>query len=124
MVKRKYAVVWLLLSLITLNISVLFLGKKLKVYNKNGWYTKWYYWVLGALFGILPALIMLTILIIQVNVKICMKFNIGGKEIYSLPYVWIGSLITPIIGWTLFLILLIYTYVMYIVGLFQGKGEN
>lgn len=123
MVKRKHAVIWFLLSLVTFNISILFLGKKLKVYKKNAWYTKWYYWVLSAAFLILPAIIMLAIFVIQTNVKICAKFGVAGKEIYTLPYVWIASLIIPIIGWTLFLILLLYIYVMYILELFRGSGE-
>lgn len=123
MVKRKHAIIWFLLSIVTLNISILFLGKKLKVYNKGAWYTKWYYWVLGVAFLFLPALIMLAIFIIQTNVKICAKLGVAGKEIYTLPYIWIGSLIIPIIGWTLFLILLTYMYVMYILSLFWGKGE-
>lgn len=123
MVKRKHAIIWFLLSIITLNISVLFLGKKLKVYNKNDWYTKWYYWVLGLAFLILPAIVMFVIFIIQTQVKICIKLEVGGKEIYGYPYIWIASLIIPILGWILFFILLIYTYIMHIIGLFQGKGE-
>ena len=123
MVKRKHAIIWLLLSLITLNISVLFLGKKLNIYNKNAWYTNWYYWVLGIAFLILPAIIMLIIFIVQTTVKICIKFNVGGKEIYGYPYIWIAAFIIPILGWIIFIILLLYTYFMYIIGLFQGKGE-
>ena len=124
MLKRRYAIIWFLLSIITLNISVLFLGKKLKLYKEDGWYTKWYYWVLGTVFGIIPAIVMLYILVIQINVKVCIKFNVAGKEIYGLPYVWIGSLIIPIIGWTLFLVLLIYIYIMYIFSLLIGKGKK
>ena len=120
--KIKHPILWVILSIITCNISILFLGKKLKIYNQNAWYTNWYYWVLGAIFGILPALIMLCILIIQTNVKICALFNVGGKEIYTLPYVWIGLLIIPIIGWTLFIILLLYIYIMHLIGLFSYKG--
>ena len=39
--KKNNAIIWLLLSIITFNISVLFLGKKLKVYDKDAWYTRW-----------------------------------------------------------------------------------
>ena len=122
MLKRKSGFLWLLLSLLTLNISVLFLGKMLKVYNKDAWYTKWYYWVLGLLFGIVPAIVMLFILVIQINVKVCEKLEVPGHEIYGLPYIWIGSIIIPIIGWTLFIILFLYIYIMYLVRLFQGKA--
>ena len=122
MLKRKSGFLWLLLSLLTCNISVLFLGKKLKVYNKNAWYTNWYYWVLGALLGIVPALVMFFVFMIQINVKVCEKLEVSGSELYGLPYVWIGSIIIPIVGWTLFIILLLYIYVMYLVSLFQGKA--
>ncbi|MBR3362867.1 MAG: hypothetical protein IKG40_02960 [Bacilli bacterium] len=120
--KIKHPIVWVILSIITCNISILFLGKKLNVYEKNAWYTKWYYWVLGALFGILPALVMFGIFMIQTNVKICALFDVGGKEIYTLPYVWIAFFIIPIIGWTLFIVLLLYIYIMYLINLFSYRG--
>lgn len=122
MLKIKSGFLWFLLSLLTLNISVLFLGKKLKVYKKNAWYTKWYYWILALFFGIVPALIMFFIFIIQINVKVCEKLEVPGNEIYGFPYVWIGSLIVPIVGWTLFIILILYIYVMYLLRIFQGKA--
>ena len=122
--KRNKAIIWLLLSIITCNISVLFLGKKLKVYDKNAWYTRWYYWVLGIFFGIFPAIVMLFIFIVQTNIKVCGKLDVPGYELYRYPYVWIGCLIVPILGWTIFLVLLIYLYVMYLIRLFQGKGEK
>lgn len=117
--KIKHPFLWFILSIITCNISILFLGKKLKVYKENAWYTKWYYWVLGTIFGFLPGLIMLFIFIVQTNVKICDLFSVGGREIYTLPYVWIGLLITPFIGWILFIVLLLYIYIMYIINLFS-----
>ena len=120
--KIRHPFLWLILGILTCNISILFLGKKLKVYKKDGWYTKWYYWALGSIFGIFPALIMLAIFIIQTNVKVCALFGVGGKEIYTLPYVWIGLLIIPVIGWVLFIVLLLYIYIMYLIGLFSYKG--
>ena len=123
MVKKNKAFLWFLLSIITLNISVIVLGEKFDLYEEEGWYTKWYYWVIAFLFGVIPAIIMTIILMIQMTVKICIKFNVSGKEIYGYPYIWIISLIIPIIGWTLFIIMLLYIYIMYIIGLFQGKGE-
>lgn len=124
LLKRNYWWFWLLLNIITSSISNLFLGKILKVYEKNAWYTKWYYWVLGIMFGIFPALIMLSILIIEVTVKISVKLEVPGQKIYALPYPWLIAFIIPIIGWTIFIIMLIYINIMYIIKLFQRKGEQ
>lgn len=124
LLNRKYSIVWLLLSIITLNISNIFLGKLLKVYDKGAWYTKWYIWVLGILLGIFPGLIMFLIFILQTNVKIACKLEVTGDNIYGYPYVWILSIIVPIIGWSIFIILDIYIYVWIMIRMFQGKGEN
>lgn len=124
LLKRKYSILWFVLSIITFNISNLFLGSLLDVYKEDAWYTKWYYWVLGVFFGIIPALVMLGILILQINVKIAMKFNVAGENIYGYPYVWIGCLIIPVLGWTIFIILALYIYVWIMIGLFSGKGEK
>jgi len=124
LLKRKYWWFWLLLNILTGSISNLFLGKLLNVYEKDAWYTKWYYWALGLFFGFLPALIMLFILIIEVTVKICVKLEVPGSDLYTLPYPWIVCIIIPIIGWALFVILLIYTNLWYAIKLLQGKGEK
>ena len=124
MLKKNKAIIWLLLSILTVNISVLFLGKLLNVYKKDAWYTKWYYWVLGLFFGIVPAIIMFFIFVLQTNIKVCEKLDVPGSNIYKYPYVWIGCIIVPVLGWTLFLVLVIYLYIMYIIRLFQGKGER
>ena len=55
LLKRHFWWLWLLLTIITGGISTLFLGYLLKVYEKDAWYTKWYYWVLGILLAFLPA---------------------------------------------------------------------
>ena len=124
LLKRNYWWFWLLLNILTGSISNLFLGKLLNVYEKGAWYTKWYYWVLGIFFGFLPALIMLLILIIEVTIKICVKLEVPGSDLYALPYPWIICIIIPIVGWALFVILLVYTNLWYAVKLFQGNGEK
>lgn len=124
LLKKQFCWFWLLLNILTSGISTLFLGGLLKVYDKNAWYSKWYYWVLGILFGFFPALIMLLVLIIQITVKVCIKLEVPGEKIYSLPYPWIIAIIIPIVGWLVFTILLIYTNLWYAVQLFQGKGEK
>ena len=124
LLKSQYSILWIILCLLTGNISVLFLGYLLKVYEKDAWYTRWYYWVLGFFFDLLPALVMLLIFVIEITVKVCKKLKVPGAEVYGLPYVWIGCAIIPIVGWTLFLVLLIYINLWYLVKLCQGKGEE
>ena len=124
LLKRNYWWFWLLLNIVTGSISNLFLGKLLNVYEKDAWYTKWYYWVLGIIFGFLPALIMLLVLIIEVTIKICVKLEVPGSDLYTLPYPWIICFIIPIVGWALFVILLVYTNLWYAIKLFKGKGEK
>ena len=120
---RKYGLFWLILSILTLNISNIFLGKLLNVYENDAWYTKWYIWVLGILLGFLPGLVMFLVFNIQTNVKIACKLGVTGSDIYGYPYVWILCIIIPIIGWSIFIILYIYIYVWIMIKLFQGKGE-
>ena len=96
----------------------------LGVYEDNAWYNQWYVWVLSFLLGIVPALILFLIMLIETMVKVAKEFEIGGQNIYGYPYVWIGCLIVPVIGWTVFIIMILYLYIWYIVGLFQGKGEK
>lgn len=124
LLKRNFSWLWLLFNILTGGISTLFLGSLLDVYDKDGWYTKWYYWVLGLLFGFLPAFIMLFILIIQITTKVCLKLEVPGGELYSLPYPWLLGIIIPFVGWAAFVILLFYLNLWYFIKLLQGKGEK
>ena len=59
--------------------------------------------------------------------SLCMaadKLEVPGKEIYTSPYSWILCLIVPILGWTLFAILLLYLNIWCIISIYQGKGEK
>ena len=124
LLKRQYWWVWLLLGLVTFNLSVFALGSLLKVYEKDAWYRKWYYWVLGIFCGIIPALVMFLIFSIQITIEVCRKLEVPGYEVYGLPYVWIVCVIIPVVGWVLFIVLFIYTHLWYLINLFQGKGEK
>lgn len=124
LLKRYFSIIWLVLAIITGGISNLFLGIALNVYEKDAWYTKWYYWVLGIIFAFMPALIMLLVLTIQITIKIAKKLNVKGEEFYSLPYPWILGIIIPFIGWIFFVILFTYITLWSIIKLFQGKGEK
>ncbi|MCI9585847.1 MAG: hypothetical protein HFH45_04355 [Bacilli bacterium] len=124
LLNKYFSIFWLILNIITGGISNLILGKLLNVYEKDAWYTKWYYWVLGVIFAFMPALIMLAVLIIQVTIKICQKLEVPGEELYSLPYPWILGIVFPFVGWAFFLILLVYLNLWYFIKLLQGKGEK
>lgn len=124
LLRRKYAIVWLILSIISLNVSNLLLGYLLDVYEENAWYTKWYYWVLGFIFGIFPGIIMFLILNISVSTKVAKKLEISGYDIYCYPYIWSISLIIPVFGWSLFIIILLYLYILTMYNLFKGKAEE
>ena len=124
LLKKQNWWAWLLFAIGTTNISIFFLGALLKVYDKNAWYAKWYYWVIGILVLVLPAIIMFFIFYMQTLTSVCKKLDVPGKEIYAYPYAWLLCFIIPIIGWTLFIVLFIYLHIWYLVKLYQGKGEK
>lgn len=124
LLKRNNWWSWLLFALGSSNVSVFFLGALLNVYEKNSWYAKWYFWILGIVFFLLPALIMFLVFYIQTLTKICKKLEVPGSEIYCLPYFWIICFIIPIIGWVFLTVLTIYLHIMYLFKLYQGKGER
>ena len=64
--KRENSWVWLLLFLFSSGSSTLVLGALLDVYNRDAWYAKWQYWVMGLLFFIFPFFIMFVIFNIQI----------------------------------------------------------
>ena len=77
--------VWLLLLLFTQGSSVLVLGALLDVYNRDAWYTKWQYWVLGLLCLVFPFAIMIAVFMTQILVLTAARLNVSGKEIYLSP---------------------------------------
>ena len=116
--------IWLILLLFSQGVSTLVLGALLDVYNKDAWYTKWQYWVLGFVCFIFPFFIMLTIFMVQIMALTAAKLNVPGKELYLSPYVWILCLIIPIIGWIMIPIMFIYLEIWIIVMLHQGEAEQ
>ena len=116
--------VWLLLLIFSSGASTLVLGALLDVFDKNAWYTKWYYWVIALICFIFPAFIMLYIFLIQILCLTACKLKVPGKEIYLTPYTWILCLIIPIIGWILLLVMLLYLQIWTIVMLYRGAGED
>ena len=121
--KKKYWSICLILNIITLGLFTFYVGKKLHVYDKKSWYYNKLFWMLGFVCGIIPGIVMFIIFYIEVGCKVCIKLNVPFENYYSYPYIWIVTLIIPIIGWTLFIIMMIYVHFWYIFYLKRGYGE-
>lgn len=122
--KRDNWWIWLLLLFFSGGTSILVLGALLDVYDKEAWYAKWQYWVIGLILFIFPVFIMLTIFEIEILCKVAARLSVDGKEIYLSPYIWIILFIIPIFGLILLLVMFIYLNIMYIIELKRGSGEK
>jgi len=116
--------IWLLLMFFSSGSSNLVLGALLDVYDKNAWYAKGIYWLLGFLLFIFPFFIMIAVFTIQISAKTAARLNVAGKELYLSPYVWILCLIIPIIGWVMLLVMLCYIQIWTLVALYRGEGNK
>lgn len=112
--KKENAVIYLILNILTFGLYTFYIAYKLDLYDKNAWYSRWYYWVLGFVLGIIPGIVMLLVFSIKMGCLVSERLNVPGKEIYILPYPWIVCLIVPILGWTLFVILYVYVHIWYV----------
>lgn len=121
---RKNWWVWLLLTIFSEGTSTLVLGALLGVFDKNAWYAKWYYWVIGLVCFVFPFAIMYVVFNIEILCKASAKLDVPGKEFYLSPYLWILAIIIPFIGWIAIIITLIYLIIAQLVALYQGKGEQ
>ena len=116
--------IWLILLIFSQGSSPFVLGALLDVYDKNAWYAKWYYWVIGLVCLIFPAIIMVYVFMIQIICQTAAKLNVPGKEIYLTPYTWILCLIVPVIGWILLIVMFIYLQIWTLVMLYRGEGNK
>lgn len=116
--------VWLLLTLFSSGSSNLVLGALLDVYDKNAWYAKKKYWIIGLLCLFFPFTIMMMVLYLQITCQSAAKLGVKGSEYYLSPYVWLLLLIVPIIGWTLLIVLIIYLEIWTLVALYNGAGNK
>ena len=112
--KKENAIIYLFLNILTFGLYTFYIAYKLDLYDKDAWYSGWYYWVLSFILGIIPGLVMFLVFSIKIGCLVSEKLNVPGKEIYTLPYSWIICLIVPILGWTLFVILYIYVHIWYV----------
>lgn len=124
LLKRKNWWIWVLIFLVGNSLIGIILSALLNNYRRDAWYANVIYWVLGVICCFFPVSIMFLVFVIQ---SLCMaadKLEVPGKEIYTSPYSWILCLIVPILGWTLFAILLLYLNIWCIISIYQGKGET
>lgn len=115
--KKENFVIYLILDVLTLGLFTFYIAYKLDLYEKEVWYSRWYYWVLGFMLGIIPGLVMFLVFSVKIGCLVCEKLNVSGKEIYDYPYSWLVCAIVPILGWTLFIILYIYVHFGYLFSL-------
>ena len=120
MLKKQNWLIDLFMMIFTLGTYIVIPAYSLKLFEKGKWYSNYKYWLFGILLFFLPATIMLVILVIQMTVEVAKKAKIDGGYIYENPYVWIGLLIVPIIGWCLFIVM--YLYLQFSIVLQIKKG--
>ncbi len=111
--KKELFIYWIL-NIITLGLFTFYIAYKLNLYEKDVWYCRWYYWVLGFVLGIFPGIVMLLVFSVKIGCLVSGKMNVPGKEIYMLPYPWIICLVVPVLGWTLFILLYLYVHFAYL----------
>lgn len=94
------------------------------VLDKDAWYGKWYYWLIGVMCCFLPALIMFAVFQFQILTKVCQKLEVPGSGIYTSPYTWMLCLIVPVLGWILLGVMILYLEIFSIVAIYRGNGEK
>lgn len=124
LLKQKNWWIWLLIFLVGNNISAVILASMLDLYEKDAWYTKWYYWVIAACCCLFPFIIMFSVFALQSLCMVAKKLSVPGEEIYASPYSWLLCLIVPILGWTLLGIMVLYLDIWCIISLYRGNGEK
>ncbi len=124
LLKRENWWIWLLITLTSGGSSVIVLGALLDCFDSNAWYANWKNWLLGFLCFIFPFTIMIAVFNIELLVQSAAKLEVPGKEIYLSPYIWILCLIIPIIGWIMFIVMMLYLEIWVIVSLYKGNAEK
>ena len=83
--KRDNWWIWLLLLFFSNSTSILVLGALVDVYDKDAWYAKWQYWVIGLLLFVFPFFIMFAVFQIVILCKTGAKLKVDGTELYLSP---------------------------------------
>ena len=123
LLKKENWWIWLLLFLFSEGTSTVVLGAILDVFDKNAWYAKLKYWIIGLIL-IIPFSVMILVFSIEILSKTAAKLEVKGSEYYLSPYIWIILLVIPFIGWIAFIALILYLNIAILVNLYKGKGEK
>ncbi len=123
LLKKENWLVYAFVMFVSQGLVTFVLAKDMGLYDKEAWYHKWYYWVLGTVLFIYPVVIMFFVFQIQMQIKICEKLNVKGFELYGKPYPWILSLIVPILGWSIFIVMLLHITYYPAVMIYKGEGD-
>ena len=124
LLKRENWFIYCIVTFFTGGFYTLALASDLGLYEKGAWYTKWYNWVLGVFLFLYPAIVMFMVLQIKMQIEVCKRLNVKGNSIYGFPYAWILCLIVPILGWAIFLVMLIHITYYPVVMIHKGEGEK
>ena len=108
MLKKQNWIIDLFMMFFTFGTYIVIPAYSLKLFEKNKWYSNYKYWLFGALLFFFPVVIMSIILVVQTTVSVANKARIDGGYIYENPYIWIGLLIVPVIGWCLLIVMYLY----------------
>lgn len=123
MLKKENWFIYFIMMIFTFGGYIIIPASQLKLFQKDKWYSNYKYWLFGTLALFLPVFIMLVILIIEMTTEVALKLKVDGSDIYGNPYVWIGLLIVPVVGWVLFLVMYIYLHFYIIVNIKKGVLE-
>lgn len=123
LLKKENSFINALLIIITFGVYSFIPAYLLGLLDKNEWYYNKKYWLFGLILFIVPAVIMLLIFIIQVNIKLANYLKINGSNIYNNPYIWITLLIIPVIGWTFIIVMYLYLEFFIIINVIKGNLE-
>ena len=121
--KKENWWIWLLLFLFSGGASMIVLGALLNLFNKKDWYANLKYWIIGFIL-IIPFSIMITAFNLEITSKTAAKLDVKGSEYYLSPYIWIILIIIPIIGWIIFITLVLYLNISILINLSKGKAEK
>lgn len=123
MLKKENWFIYFIMMIFTFGGYIVIPASQLKLFQKDKWYSNYKYWLFGSLSLVFPVFIMLVILIIEMTVEVALKLKVDGSDIYGNPYVWIGLLILPVIGWVLFLVMYIYLHFYIVINIKKGVLE-
>lgn len=123
MLKKENWFICFIMMIFTFGGYIFIPASQLNLFQKDKWYSNYKYWLFGTLALIFPVFIMLIVLVIEMTVEVAKKLKVDGSDIYTNPYIWIGLLIIPVVGWILFIVMYIYLQFYIIINVKEGVLE-